>query len=252
MFDHTTDSTPHKVCSRCGEDKPLTEYHRDKHNPDGRTYACKVCRRASSRRAMRKYREENPEQALQYLREWQRNNPDKVKEYRRRNHERNSEGWNARRRERYVTDDEYREACRARARAYYHDNRDKCRARHKRWVAENREYVRKVHREYRQRYVERHRDKLRPRWRVYSHHRRAMLRKAEGTHTPEDIQLIGDRQGWRCWWCQADCADDYHIDHRVPISKGGSNGPENLVISCPTCNVRKSDKLPHEFNGRLL
>lgn len=252
MFDHTTDSTPHKVCSRCGEDKPLSEYHKCQAAKDGHGYACKECARAAARESMQKYRENNRESVRAYQRQYRRENIDRILERERASRERNKPARNASLRERYATDDEYREACKAQARVYYHDNRDKCLAKNKRWVAENREHVRESHRARHQRYVERHRDKLRNRWRVYSHHRRAMLREAEGTHTPEDIQLIGDRQGWRCWWCQADCADDYHVDHRVPISKGGSNGPENLVVSCPACNVRKSDKLPHEFNGRLL
>jgi len=45
---------------------------------------------------------------------------------------------------------------------------------------------------------------------------------------------------------------DYHVDHRVPIARGGSNGPENLVIACPDCNRRKNAQMPHEFAGRLL
>ena len=80
----------------------------------------------------------------------------------------------------------------------------------------------------------------------------ARKRKATGDYTPEDIQLIGDRQGWRCWYCQEDCKDNYHIEHRVPISRGGSNDPSNIVISCPTCNLSKRDKLPHEWCGRLI
>jgi 5-methylcytosine-specific restriction endonuclease McrA len=40
----------------------------------------------------------------------------------------------------------------------------------------------------------------------------------------------------------------------VPLSRGGSNGPENIVIACPTCNLAKKDKMPHEWpeGGRLL
>ena len=39
----------HKVCPICGEDKSLTEYHKDKHDPYGYSGWCKVCRRTKSR-----------------------------------------------------------------------------------------------------------------------------------------------------------------------------------------------------------
>ncbi len=31
------------------------------------------------------------------------------------------------------------------------------------------------------------------------------------------------------------------VDHKVPVSKGGSNRPENLVTSCNKCNILKSN-----------
>jgi len=58
-----------------------------------------------------------------------------------------------------------------------------------------------------------------------------------------------------CHWCSADCGDDYHVDHYVPLSRGGKHELDNLVIACPTCNLRKHAKDPLEFaqeNGRLF
>jgi len=34
------------------------------------------------------------------------------------------------------------------------------------------------------------------------------------------------------------------IDHVVPLSKGGSNKLENLVLCCNRCNHKKNDILP--------
>lgn len=81
---------------------------------------------------------------------------------------------------------------------------------------------------------------------------RARKQNARGTHTAEDILAIYEQQRGQCWWCGAPVGDDYHVDHRIPLSRGGSNAPENLVISCPYCNRSKSNKLPGDFNGRLL
>jgi 5-methylcytosine-specific restriction endonuclease McrA len=30
-----------------------------------------------------------------------------------------------------------------------------------------------------------------------------------------------------------------HLDHVIPWSKGGSDSPDNLVIACAPCNMRK-------------
>lgn len=33
------------------------------------------------------------------------------------------------------------------------------------------------------------------------------------------------------------------IDHKVPVSKGGTDSPENLITACDECNLGKSNKL---------
>lgn len=50
-----------------------------------------------------------------------------------------------------------------------------------------------------------------------------------------------------CYWCSVDCAENYHIDHYQPLSKGGQHIVTNLVIACPTCNLTKSAKDPYKF-----
>ena len=90
--------------------------------------------------------------------------------------------------------------------------------------------------------------------RAQKHNRRALERGADGWHTREDIQIQYERQKGKCYWCGEKVDKGYHVDHVVPLSRGGSNWPDNLVIACPSCNQSKSDKLPHEWieGGRLL
>jgi 5-methylcytosine-specific restriction endonuclease McrA len=40
----------------------------------------------------------------------------------------------------------------------------------------------------------------------------------------------------------------------VPVSRGGSNDISNIVLACPSCNLQKGTRLPHEWpeGGRLL
>jgi 5-methylcytosine-specific restriction endonuclease McrA len=58
-----------------------------------------------------------------------------------------------------------------------------------------------------------------------------------------------------CYWCSTKCKTKYHVDHYKPLSKGGKHEVSNLVIACPTCNLRKNAKDPLEFAasvGRLF
>lgn len=52
----------------------------------------------------------------------------------------------------------------------------------------------------------------------------------------------------RCHWCRIDLtAETATIDHRIPLSSGGSNGTDNLVLACRACNQDKGGKMPHNF-----
>lgn len=86
--------------------------------------------------------------------------------------------------------------------------------------------------------------------------RRARELEAEGSFTGDDVAAMFKGQGGRCWYCQANLKKTgYHVDHYIPLSKGGSNDPSNLRLACPTCNLRKSAKMPNEWEGskgRLL
>lgn len=82
--------------------------------------------------------------------------------------------------------------------------------------------------------------------------RRARERKAEGTVTAADIRQQLKSQKGLCWWCGKPLGEKYSVDHRVPLSRGGSNAPENIVITHLSCNLSKGAKMPGEYCGRLL
>jgi HNH endonuclease len=37
------------------------------------------------------------------------------------------------------------------------------------------------------------------------------------------------------------------VEHLVPLSRGGTNAPENLAPACAACNGAKGDRLPSEW-----
>ncbi|MBX3628172.1 MAG: HNH endonuclease [Rhizobacter sp.] len=67
---------------------------------------------------------------------------------------------------------------------------------------------------------------------------------AEGFYTSGDIAALYGLQDGKCYFCDAQLGklgekSPFHIDHLSPISKGGTNWPGNLSLSCPDCNKRK-------------
>jgi len=90
--------------------------------------------------------------------------------------------------------------------------------------------------------------------RAYVIKRRAIQREAEGHFIAADIRRQYTNQKGRCYYCQQKAGKDYEIDHVIPLSRGGTNYPSNIVIACRSCNRKKNDKFPHEWpdGGRLL
>lgn len=54
-----------------------------------------------------------------------------------------------------------------------------------------------------------------------------------------------ERDGYRCRYCGAAAADaKLHVDHRMPVAKGGTNDFSNLITACADCNLGKHAFLP--------
>lgn len=70
--------------------------------------------------------------------------------------------------------------------------------------------------------------------------------------TYSTIDEIKTKYDNKCAYCGKDCSQEYHIDHKLPLSRGGGNNIDNLALSCPTCNLRKNDKTDVEFIGHKV
>lgn len=116
------------------------------------------------------------------------------------------------------------------------------------WQRANRERKRSNERRWREQNL----DKARAQGVASSGKRRAAQVEANGSFTPSDIDTMRQGQKGRCWYCSK-VLKKFHVDHRIPLSRGGSNSPDNLVLACPPCNWSKGAKMPWELEvPRLL
>jgi len=81
---------------------------------------------------------------------------------------------------------------------------------------------------------------------------RAKRLKAKGRLTAD---LLRDRifeSGGCCEWCGVDLVNQpFELDHVLSLSHQGQNTSDNLVVSCPDCNRRKSGKHPARFASEI-
>lgn len=114
------------------------------------------------------------------------------------------------------------------------DNPEKWRAARSGWKGANPDKVRAIHRN--------------------TSHKRYQQKKGGGLGA---VNLLAWETAQRkvCHWCGIRCAREFHVDHIIPLAKGGAHEVTNLCIACPSCNLRKAARDPIEFAqslGRLL
>jgi HNH endonuclease len=68
---------------------------------------------------------------------------------------------------------------------------------------------------------------------------------------------VSDRAGRRCEYCRAPeeiSGIRYHMDHVLPVARGGSYEIANRAFACPTCNQAKSVKteFPDPFSSKRV
>jgi len=82
--------------------------------------------------------------------------------------------------------------------------------------------------------------------------RRKASKRAATLGDRKKIQAIYDNatngQHVRCYLCGKPIAKGKrHVDHIVPLSRGGKHTPGNLAIACASCNLSKHAKMPEEM-----
>ncbi len=148
-----------------------------------------------------------------------------------------------------------REKIKEKQKQYYLRNAEEFREKQRRWRAENPDRVRQAWEQWEVDNPESAREAQRQ-WqrshpetaRASAMNRKARKLAAEGSYNADDIKAQLERQKGRCFYCNCKLGK-YEVDHVIPLVRGGSNYPSNLVIACPVCNKSKGAKLPHEWEG---
>jgi 5-methylcytosine-specific restriction endonuclease McrA len=145
----------------------------------------------------------------------------------------NGRRWRAENLERY----------RETARAWAEKNQDKIKAKIVRWRSRNREREIALVKAWKAANPE----KVKTIWR----NNKAKRRGAVGSHTASDVRKIRSAQHNKCAYCKSPLGRGGHLDHIVPIARGGSNWPSNLQWLCQPCNQSKTARDPIEFAQSL-
>jgi 5-methylcytosine-specific restriction endonuclease McrA len=137
------------------------------------------------------------------------------------------------------------ERCRAARRASYAKNPAIELASSKTWRSRNIEKVRADRRDW---YAEDIQEQ-----RSYHRARQAARRAGDGNvFTDDDVHLIWELQDGLCFYCNGETNGRIeHVDHFIPLKRGGSNARFNIAVACRTCNCKKGSKSPLEFMGFL-
>lgn len=212
-----------KQCPKCGETKCIDEFYRNKSRKDGCSAWCKICDNMSHKRYVTNNRE--------HMREYDKNdyykNHEKHLQQRKESNERNKEKIKQARKE------------------YYQQNRDEILARDSQYSQQHKEQISVRNQKYYQLHKEEFLFKARER-------KKRIRDSKDGTITKEALNNMYESQCHTCGYCNCDL-DQFgkHLDHILPLSRGGRHTLSNVHWICPRCNLSKNDKTEEEWFDML-
>lgn len=223
-----------KYCPGCKQDLVVDCFGRHKGTEDGLQPYCLDCRKV--------YYQKHKDKILAKQKEYQNRPEVKVK--------------------RRITDKKYQEehpeVHRKANKKYYENHKDKISEYHKERYKNNREKIKQQNSQYRvnnkqkrnvtiRKWKARNKDKIR----VYEAIRRTRKSENGGEFNFENILEIYEQQNGLCYYCKNQLNNVFHIDHKIPVSRGGTSWPDNLCCTCSNCNLTKNNKTEQEFMNHV-
>ena len=78
---------------------------------------------------------------------------------------------------------------------------------------------------------------------------RARARAAEGQFTSAEWRALVESYEGKCAYCGR--LGPLEVDHRTPLSRGGTNSIDNVLPACGNCNRKKGQLTEPEVRARL-
>lgn len=218
-----------KVCNKCKKLKPFGEFYKDKTAKDGHCHSCKECEK--------EYKQANKEKISKQQKEYHQANKEKLTEKAKVYYQENQEKFLERAKK-------WNQSNKHRKKKYRQVNKERIFENRKEYYQANKERIAVKHKKYRQ---SEHGKAM-----LYTHSLKRRSRNHKVTFKPHERMEILIRDNWTCQCCGVKVHDESkgnwntpdkaHIDHIIPISKGGDSTPINLRTTCRTCNLTKRDK----------
>lgn len=250
--------------------KPLTEAQIERRRAYDRARNATPERKLQQRNNGIAYRQINQETLRKKWQKFASDNPEIIKERRRRDYQKHKSAYRKRAKNRYELKKQeclkwqaqynrknpeiHRKACRK----YHQKNRDKilpkARAYANKKYAENQEIfrfksmIRMRKRQKRNSAIKLAKDRTKQ---IQYAEQRRNLQLGTIQNPEQIIELIVRLKcstETKCAYCGVSLTDiPMHIDHIIPLSRGGRHSPENLCASCGPCNLSKNNKTAEEF-----
>ena len=137
----------------------------------------------------------------------------------------------------------------ARVQAWYKTNKEYKSMYDAQYRADNADRIRETKRAYNQEYSQRPSTKAKVK--RNSQRRRSRL-AGNGTYdvTPRDLSRLVGRYRGKCAYCGDRRAE--HLDHVIPVARGGSHSIGNLLPACAPCNLSKNHRYVMEWRVRKI
>ena len=87
--------------------------------------------------------------------------------------------------------------------------------------------------------------------RALRHNYKSKKRGNGGKYTGEQLNELFEKQDGKCFYCgdliYSSFNKELHVDHKNPLTRGGTNDISNIALACSKCNLSKHVQTAEEF-----